>query len=230
MVEKLSKTVPRMSALTRADDLTTVKIGPEHTTYHIHKALLVHYSDYFRKALDPSWKEGQDRKVVIDDLEPESFDVFVDWLYRGGLAWDNSNWSNTTKGGTLGRAIDAKPSNLCLVQVKCYVMADRLGAFKLQRVINNQFVAQFILQPPWYGTIIYAFNNIPSERPILRFLIDTHCYHWQEAFDKQFPGEEVLQHDLPRDFLLRAMKRMREMCNWGSRKLNPNDYLVAIAE
>jgi hypothetical protein len=48
--------------------MVIVEIGPEHTTYRIQKALLMYHSDYFRKALQKCWKEGEERKVVIEDL------------------------------------------------------------------------------------------------------------------------------------------------------------------
>lgn len=72
------------SMVTKTNHMITIKVGSGRTTYHVHKALLVHHSGYFRKALQECWKEGRDRCVSLDDLDLDSqaFDVFVDWLYK----------------------------------------------------------------------------------------------------------------------------------------------------
>jgi hypothetical protein len=71
--------------------MVTVKVGPDHETYRIHKALLVHHSDYFRSALRQCWKEGDEWTVVLAELEPLAFDVFVDWLYTNRIPEDAEN-------------------------------------------------------------------------------------------------------------------------------------------
>ena len=37
-----------------------IEVGPHQKKYYTHKALLVRYSDYFRKALEGPWKEAQE--------------------------------------------------------------------------------------------------------------------------------------------------------------------------
>lgn len=193
--------------------MITVKIGPEHTTYHIHKGLLVHHSEYFRRALNGNWLESDDKTVVIDDMEPGPFDTFVDWLYTGKLPWrpfGDGEYATSSK-WTMPHEGDETKLTLCLLQIKSYVVADRLGAGKLVKAINNHFIDSYKFQAPWYKTVIYAFDHIPSERPILWFLIDTHCVYWNEDYDKKHHGEEALQDELPHEFLLSVMKRMRSL-------------------
>lgn len=51
-------------------DLVTVKVGPIGKTYTVHKALLVHHSGYFRKALKGSWQEAKEGTITLSDVEP----------------------------------------------------------------------------------------------------------------------------------------------------------------
>jgi hypothetical protein len=48
-----------------------LKVGLDQKQFHIHKALLVHHSEYFRKALNGPWKEATEGVVKLEDVEPE---------------------------------------------------------------------------------------------------------------------------------------------------------------
>lgn len=37
--------------------------------YHLHRALLIRHSDYFKKALNGPWKEAREGVVRLDDME-----------------------------------------------------------------------------------------------------------------------------------------------------------------
>jgi hypothetical protein len=63
-------------------DIVTIEVGPDHRKHYIYKALLTHYSEYFRKALkEPSKEADRDGITVLDDVEPGVFNFFVQWLY-----------------------------------------------------------------------------------------------------------------------------------------------------
>jgi len=59
--------------------MITIDVGPDHQKYRIYKELISYYSEYFRNALKKPWKEADDRIVELPDIEPQVFDVFVDW-------------------------------------------------------------------------------------------------------------------------------------------------------
>jgi hypothetical protein len=50
--------------------IVTIEIGAERKQYCVHKALLVHHSEYFKKALQGDWKEAREGKVTLEDVEP----------------------------------------------------------------------------------------------------------------------------------------------------------------
>jgi hypothetical protein len=187
--------------------MVTVKIGPEHTKYRIHKALLEYHSDHFRSALLEHWKEGQERQVVLDDLEPAAFDIFVDWLYTNKIPRTFAEWLapevNENSGTTRRR--------LGMLHLKAYVIADRLGVPELRETINNNYVTRNILVWPWYQEIIYAFSNIPSGRRILKFLVAIHCAHSERGNEYLLEGDLELRDKLPQEFLLQVMAHYQEM-------------------
>ncbi|KAJ8118643.1 hypothetical protein OPT61_g394 [Boeremia exigua] len=62
-------------------DIVTVEVGFQLTPYKIHNALLIEHALYFRKALNGKWKEGEENKVRLDDVEDSDFEWFIKWLY-----------------------------------------------------------------------------------------------------------------------------------------------------
>ena len=197
--------------MTREHDMIVIEIGPQQATYRIHKALLLHHSDYFRKALQQCWKEGEERRVIIDDFEEPAFDVFVEWLYAGNIPQFAEDWLQREPQEERARY----SCRMNLLRLKAYVVADRLGAEKFLNDINNHIVDYHIESPPWYESIIYAFENIPSERRILGMLVDAHCTYSEEEGDQVLESEVALQSRLPYDFLLRVMRRYRQTRETG---------------
>jgi multisubunit Na+/H+ antiporter MnhE subunit len=45
-----------------------IEIGPDRKRYYVHRALLVHHSEYFAKALQGSWKEAQEGVITLEDI------------------------------------------------------------------------------------------------------------------------------------------------------------------
>jgi hypothetical protein len=182
----------------------------------------VRHSDYFRTALHENWKEGQERLVVLDDVEPATFDIFVNWLYTKKLPEKEVQWID---------ADDEKDSyhyncQINLFRLKVYVVADRLGAQEFLAMVNNDYMDSNIDRTPWYENVIYAFSNIPSGRRILRFLVATHCALSCPDGDDSMEGEEELRSKLPREFLLQVMMRYQVINteeNWND-ALRACDY------
>jgi hypothetical protein len=54
----------------------------------------------------------------------------------------------------------------------------------------------------------YAFTNIPCDRPILQFLVDDFCDHWDKEADDEL--EVGAQKQFPTAFTLRVMRRFSE--------------------
>jgi hypothetical protein len=52
------------------DGTIILEIGPDRLKYYVHKALLVHHSEYFRNALKGPWKEAEGGVVKLVDVQP----------------------------------------------------------------------------------------------------------------------------------------------------------------
>ncbi|KAF1988015.1 hypothetical protein K402DRAFT_39099 [Aulographum hederae CBS 113979] len=71
---------------TLRDRFFKVQIGASPgISYQVYEDLLSFYSPYFRKAIHGSFKEGNDRAIVLEDANPVTFTKYMDWLYFGTL-------------------------------------------------------------------------------------------------------------------------------------------------
>lgn len=66
----------------------TVGKEPNQVTRLVHKELLTAHSAYFNACLNrvSSWKEGEENKVLLEEDDPEAFNVVVSWLYKESTA------------------------------------------------------------------------------------------------------------------------------------------------
>ncbi|KAF2625448.1 hypothetical protein BU25DRAFT_423167 [Macroventuria anomochaeta] len=117
---------------------------------------LVYHSEYFRKAVQGSWKEAQEGVMRIDDVQPSectylgrtacpksysrellltSFvvSVFAHWLYIQKVPGIQAH-------DTWDRILENKDHNLSVnmhLNIKAYALGDRLLASYFRRAIND---------------------------------------------------------------------------------------------
>ncbi|KAI8934201.1 hypothetical protein NX059_008950 [Plenodomus lindquistii] len=201
--------------------MITVLVGSDSKAYQINKALAMHYSGFFEGAFSSGkFKESKTGVVTLKYVETHTFDAFADWLYTEKLP-DNS---------TLRVRY---PSTIDLLKdwfwLHLIVFADRFLVPKLrlplvERLIeyysvlgaqSTRFYYQGILpfsisaRIPWYEGVVFAFNHLPSDHPVLRLVVDFHCRYW-EAGDK----EEAIQA-LPTMFLSRVINQLAPRARSG---------------
>lgn len=72
------------SAITKSDTII-VRVGAEQKDYTLHTKLLELHSGFFRGALSGKFKETKEGVILLEDVDNDAFDVFVDWMYEKAL-------------------------------------------------------------------------------------------------------------------------------------------------
>lgn len=185
-------------------DKVTVEVGPKRVEYHLSKAFLSHHSEYFKRALAGIWRESSDRTVVLgSDVEPSTFNLFVEWLYTQTLPAMSPDWRR------IADPLHPYSVSAKMLRLKLYVFADRFVVPALRAQLNRAIVNDYDSDCPAleeYETITYAFHNLPSTDPILDLMVDRYFMVWRLDLDE---GEDEEAYEtLPHDFLLRFYKRV----------------------
>ncbi|KAF1985549.1 hypothetical protein K402DRAFT_378801, partial [Aulographum hederae CBS 113979] len=55
--------------------------GNKERTWTIHETLLCSQSKFFVKACKGDFKEAKGTRIILDDVEPPVFELFIQWLY-----------------------------------------------------------------------------------------------------------------------------------------------------
>ncbi|KAH7094575.1 hypothetical protein FB567DRAFT_600179 [Paraphoma chrysanthemicola] len=197
-----------------------IEIGPDRKKYYIHKALIVHHSEYFRKALQGTWKEAQEGVVRLEDVNHHVMNLFVEWLYTGKIPTEEKDWRRiveNNKPDTFWRQLKY------VTLIEAYVFGDRFLIEPFRKQVNNAFSdaleSNYFCPSMRYRGIGFAFANIAAERPILQLLTDNHCRDWDKIED-QLHAESGLRElaQAQPSFLLRTMRRLREMKDQGRKR------------
>ena len=69
------------------DKIIQVKIGKGQATrpFHVHNGLLSFYSGYFAAALKSEWRKDQQRRLILHEEDPNTFEAFQYWLYQQSI-------------------------------------------------------------------------------------------------------------------------------------------------
>ncbi|KAJ4406031.1 hypothetical protein N0V91_004915 [Didymella pomorum] len=101
-----------------------------------------------------------------------------------------------------------------LVMLKAYAFAHRTLCAKFTDALEHNIVDAYITgdtSPPWHEAVIYAFGHLPSGSSVLKIVIDTHCHHFDENYDREDNGQLQFRAQLPNTFLTGVMDRLAKL-------------------
>jgi hypothetical protein len=186
-------------------EIVTISISPDKTLYKVYKDLVCYHAEYFRTAYNGRWKESEEG-VVLADVEIEVFNIFLHWLYTKEIprkryellrvALPAANYSGPCRKFVL------------YLLVKSCAFGDRFLAPKFKQDSHNQLV-NLSKSAPFYELVNYAFKNLNEDDELLRFFVDSHCYHWYPELDDA--DEQIVRAQLPNPFLVRVMIKLFEL-------------------
>ncbi|KAH7389503.1 hypothetical protein DE146DRAFT_791525 [Phaeosphaeria sp. MPI-PUGE-AT-0046c] len=213
---KLTPKPPSLGS-TLQSEVVVVEIGTERQRYHVHKTLLVHHSEYFAKALEGPWTEAHTRVITLADIEAGVFNIFVQWLYCQQLP----SGKNLVAWGTVSGNLISTFNYIDIVAItlKAYAFGDRFLIPPFRRAMNQavqEGVRATAMHPEvMVNFITWAFENIPSDRPVLQLLVNEFCQDWTvpDSDNDTQTLDFVALRDFSSAFTFRAMLRYRELSN-----------------
>lgn len=178
------------------DSIISIKVGPENTTFGIHRGLLCHHSSYFDRALNGGFKEAVEGEVILADEDPTIFTRFNEWLYTGAIL--------------LGK-IETERDIPYPVLVKLYIFAEKRGVVRLQNRVTDFIIRKNKISQSFPNSCIrFAWTNTADSSPLHRLLVDLYVRqaNFAEIMDNK-KSRNFFNKDILTAFVL-AFHRLRD--------------------
>ncbi|KAL9101781.1 MAG: hypothetical protein Q9163_003000 [Psora crenata] len=133
----------------------TVVVGREQPcTWNIPKALLVHHSPFFAKALNGPFTEATTLSVTLPEDEPATFELFLNWLYIGKFSY-------------LGKYPKVEAGDL----VKVWALCDKLECFPLQDRVMVALIKKHSDEFLGPSTVAAAYSHSAPGSSLRKFIV-----------------------------------------------------------
>lgn len=170
--------------------MVTISIGEdfgEKQDYILPMEYLTSVSPYFENAFKGSFREAVEKKISLANVEVETFGIYVEWL--NGREIVDSN-------GKAFVGASATHDSQQAVLLKLYLFADEYDHPQLRRDVLQVFIRHTnkYTHCVEFETISKAYDRLPSNSPLLRFLVDHYAYEWN-------PPNDTTERSLPVQFL-----------------------------
>ena len=228
----------RMSTVSMVDsklDITgkTVKIkvtqGSDTQVFLVHENVLKKGSSPFFKArLRKEWiaiSGGDEAPIVVDGHRPQTFELYVKWLYSGVFDLEQKGWTDGT--------FDLEQNGWTGL-VSAYILGDEI----LDREFQNSILAATINQSasgsfavPGSRAVNMAYESLPEGSPLRRFFVYIFAIALvpkavEESLDERYHHEFLLE-------VVMAMKKSQEGRKAGPGEAWPvriKDYMLKDVE
>lgn len=150
--------------------MVQVTVGKPPKEYWLHRKLLMARSDYFKMAFaEDRFMEGRTGALVMEEDDPDAFDMFVNWLYTDRLPDPEMQ----------AQMIDNSDTIRSLTVLKFFTLADKvlLGS-QVKRDLMDCFLKhchQGNIAVVGVGFLSTAFRNTAEDCPMRRVVIDLFC-------------------------------------------------------
>lgn len=156
--------------------------GEEGGIFTVHAELLCFFSPYYRAALKGGFMESGKTQLKVN-VQGNILGSVVTWMYSGTVL-----------------NMDESMEVTCKILIELYMFADEYDFLALRRCILSTWDAAWPKVLPLYAHVNEAYQHLPTDSPMLRFLVELYTHHWETNFD-HCKEEEESRAQAPRQFL-----------------------------
>lgn len=145
-------------------DMVEITVGASETLFVVHRELLTLHSQFFRAAFEGGFREAEDGKVHLPDVEAKYFEHVVLWVYSESLE---------------ERAFffkDGKPTYFTLLDL--YALADRLDIEGMRNALCDRIavLAEDTNSVPTPSDTYILYETIRPNAPIKQLVLDLFAF------------------------------------------------------
>ncbi|KAK8158697.1 hypothetical protein IWX90DRAFT_8431 [Phyllosticta citrichinensis] len=199
----------------------TIVVGPEHQEFEMEMRHLTSRSPFFAVAFQNHWKEGRTGVLVLEDTDPEVFELFEKWIRTRLLPQPTDHYLWTMVQDEDG----SNPEELWdYLMSSAYVFATIYEVNEFAEAILQQFTSRMrdsernynsLAGLPKSVTLSRLFREVPTDSPLCEALAEETLRRWARRPTKQFPEpfaemQKCHQNMLWKQQQKRLLRNMRE--------------------
>ncbi|GME35465.1 BTB/POZ domain containing protein [Neofusicoccum parvum] len=175
--------------------IISVAVGGQTEPFLIHQDILCASSPFFRNACNGGWKESEEGFVTLPSHSPETFEVYVQWLYFGNMFvedqkddYENLDWD---------------------IFIDAYILGDKL----LDVDFRNALIDLAIRVEVHFDQIPHnhakaAYSGLPESDPYCRLYVDMHTWEIASSWYSDVNNKDAT--DAPMEFFRDVAKTAAE--------------------
>ncbi|KAF2704182.1 hypothetical protein K504DRAFT_494945 [Pleomassaria siparia CBS 279.74] len=137
--------------------------GDQKKTFLVHESVICPRSEFFRRAMQGSWKEAEDHTINLMDEKPDIFQLYTQLLYTNSIPIE------------LNSGRPGKKVHVCPPLSQLYVLADKL----MDNTAKDHVLETLLLElrktkktHPGVSVINIIYENTPGPCPARRIMAD----------------------------------------------------------
>ena len=111
--------------------MAKIYVGEKKNMWYVHEAIICAKSEYFSKALQGGFKEGQQKEVYLEEVDIDAFSLSMHWTYGNDRLFQ---YTKRTEEDIRTRRIRPAVEKEAFLYVKVYHLANYLGIEDLENL------------------------------------------------------------------------------------------------
>ncbi len=147
-----------------------IYVGADEKLYTAPRALLCYHSAFFQCCLSGQFKEATENAVRLDEDDPETFLLVLEWMHKGTLQIFEDCW----------RDFHDRPAGLrqtCRVLCKLSVMADKLQMNGIQGYVFSELDRAMRHAGDYFpmdsATVMAVYNNTREHSKLQQYVLES---------------------------------------------------------
>lgn len=161
--------------------------------YIVHEYLLVHYSPFFKAALQGNFAEAESKTVTLN-AHPIDIEHCLFWIYHQRFPDKDLDDSDVVDQWSLDYEID-KGAHRNVQMISLYLFCDKYDVPDLKAALIDELFTLIAFREsalPTASSTKDVFDKLPDNDPLCQFLVDVHCLFasvnvWNRSEATDFP-------------------------------------------
>lgn len=164
-------------------------VGENQKEFMLHTNVASRSSGFFRAAMNNDWRESQQNRVTLGEIEASEFERYLQWL---------STHDHSFLDGISFRRL-----------AKLYILGDFLDDSAFRTEMLKRFTSKAITTNtyPELDIITLVWDQTPEHSPLRKLIVETWTTSSIQRLAKQFANQD---HEVPKAFVVDCLYRISE--------------------